>query len=268
VTNETARGRLAGKVALVTGAGAGLGRATALRLAEEGARVVLTDVDQESVHEAAREIGRGALALGHDVTSEKRWQEVVAQLRDWHGRLDVLVNNAGIEIGDRPQDPEHQSLEDFRRIERVNLEGVFLGCRHSIPLLRESGGGSILNVSSIAAFVGTPLFAAYGATKAGVMQLTKSVAAYCARGGMRIRCNSVHPGMIVTAMMRSLWARLERELGVPQAETEKLFIGKVPLGEFQQPVDIANAVLFLATDEARFITGVHLPVDGGFTIHD
>ena len=261
-------GRLVGKVALVTGAGAGLGRATAQRLADEGARVVLTDVDEAAVRSAAHEIGHGSIALAQDVTSEDRWREIVVHLRGEHGRLDVLVNNAGLEIGDRPQDPEHQSLEDFRRIERVNLEGVFLGCRHSIPLLRESGGGSIVNVSSIAAFVGTPLFAAYGATKAGVMQLTKSVAAWCARGGMRIRCNSVHPGMIVTGMMRSLWARLERELGMPQAETEKLFLAKVPLGEFQQPVDVANAVLFLASDEARFVTGVHLPVDGGFTIHD
>src|SRR5690606_26575793 len=144
----------------------------------------------------------------------------------------------------------------------------FLGCRAAIPLMRASGGGSIINISSIAAFLATPLFAAYGATKAGVMQLTKSVAAWCGRNGMKVRCNSVHPGVIETPMLQSLFSRLERDMGIPQSESRAKFRGRVPLGEFQEPLDIANAVLFLASDEARNITGVHLPVDGGFTVHD
>jgi len=257
-------GRVSGKVAIITGAAQGLGAAIATRLAQEGAQVVLTDLNQLAGQASAAAIG--GLFMQQDVSSESGWQELVLRVEQQFGRLDVLVNNAGLAESAGARDPETAELEDWRRIHRVNVEGVFLGCKHAIPLIARSGGGSIINMSSIAALVPTPFIAAYGASKAAVAQFTRSVALHCAQKRQHIRCNSVHPGQIRTPMHDQLIAETARELGVTAAEAEAGFVAKIPFGSFQEAVDIANAVLFLASDESRFITGTEIIVDGGMSL--
>jgi 3(or 17)beta-hydroxysteroid dehydrogenase len=261
-------GRLDKKVALVTGAASGLGRATAQRLAEEGAQVVLSDIEMSALEKVSEAIGAHAVATRHDVTQETSWVQTLALVQERFGRLDIVVNNAGIDSRLGHHDPERENVDDWRRVLDVNLDGVYLGCKHAIPAIRASGGGAIINIASIAAVIATPLFVAYGATKAAVIQLTKSVASHAARTGSKVRCNAVLPGMIVTPLMEALWSRLERDFSVPPEETRRKFLAMIPQGAFQEPVDIANAVLFLASDEARCITGTQLIVDGGLTIHD
>ena len=194
-----------------------------------------------------------------DVSSEADWQQVMDDIRGNEGRLDALINNAGILALSAQQDPEETTLEEWQAVQRVNLDGVFLGCKHAIPLLRDSGGGSIVNLSSIAALMGTPHVTAYGASKGGVRQVTKSVAVHCARQGYRIRCNSVHPGIIRTDMGDQV---MGLGGGDPQANWESR-IGLVPLGEAREAVDVANCILFLASDLSRHMTGQALVVDGG-----
>jgi 3(or 17)beta-hydroxysteroid dehydrogenase len=269
-------GRVSGKVAIVTGAAQGLGAEIAARLAGEGAQVVLTDLNEQAGQASAAAIG--GLFLKQDVSSESGWQELVQRVEQQFGRLDVLVNNAGLAESAGTRDPETAELEDWRRIHRVNVEGVFLGCKHAIPAIARAGGGSIINMSSIAALVPTPFIAAYGASKAAVgevkrsvaahlvAQFTRSVALHCAEKRYRIRCNSVHPGQIRTPMHDQLIAETARELGISTAEAEAGFVAKIPFGTFQEAIDIANAVLFLACDESRFITGTEMIVDGGMSL--
>ena len=214
--------RMQDKVVLISGAGTGIGKATAERLAGEGARVIASDLDQATAEATAQFVAGRALSL--DVSSEADWQQVMADIR--------------------------------------GNEGVFLGCKHAIPLLRDSGGGSIVNLSSIAALMGTPHVTAYGASKGGVRQVTKSVAVHCARQGYRIRCNSVHPGLIETDMGDQVLGLRGPDIEVGRAERAAM----VPLGELGQPADVANVVLFLASDESRYVTGAELVVDGGTTI--
>lgn len=259
-------GRLEGRVALVTGAAQGLGRGVAERFAEEGARLVLTDVNEARGREVAARTG--ATFHRQDVSSEDGWRELVATIEREQGALHVLVNNAGIE-GDpnAPKDPENAPLADWNRIFAVNAAGVFLACKYSIPLLARSGGGSIVNFSSVASLVPTPFITAYGAAKAAVEQYSKSVALHCARAGYRIRCNSVHPGQVRTPMLEELFGRLSQQAGVTKEQFAQGFIqAHIPLGTFQEPVDVANAVLFLACDESRYVTGQSLAIDGGFTL--
>jgi len=260
--------RLSGQVVLVTGAGSGLGEAIARRCVLEGATVVAADIDERHLAHLADSVGPPILPRWLDVTDEARWIELLAAVRREQGRLDVLVNNAGLDASDEPQDPERQTLADWRRIEAVNVAGAFLGCKHAIPVMRDSGGGAIVNIASVAGLVATPTLTAYGATKAAVIQLTKTVAAYCARSGARIRCNCVLPGIVETPMVERLWTRLARERGWSLEEARARFKARIPLGEFQQPRDIAAAVVFLASQDARCITGTQLPVDGGFLIGD
>jgi 3(or 17)beta-hydroxysteroid dehydrogenase len=257
--------RMKGKVALVTGGAMGLGRGIAARLAEEGATVVLTDVNEELGAATAAELGVGFLR--QDVSREEDWERVAAEVEARHGALHVLVNNAGIEgHPEAPKDPENAPLGDWNRILAVNTTGVFLGCRRCIPLMARSGGGSIVNLSSVASLVPTPFITAYGASKAAVDHLSRTVALHCARSGHRIRCNTVHPGQVRTPMLEVLFERMAAQQGVtPEAFTEGFRQG-IPLGHFQEPRDIADAVLFLASDESRFITGESLAVDGGFTL--
>jgi 3(or 17)beta-hydroxysteroid dehydrogenase len=262
------RGRVGGKVALVTGAAFGLGRAIAERLAQEGATLMLADINTDGAIKAAGEVGGAAVAIPLDVTNEASWTATIEYIRDRAGGLDILVNNAGLEAGPGPQDPERVSLEDWRAVQSVNVESIVLGCRYVLPLMRLTGGGSIVNVASVSGLVATPSLAAYGAAKAAVVQLTKTVAAHCGRKGYRVRCNCVLPGVVVTAMVRRFWERLEREHAISRQEAEQRFLTRIPLGCFQEPVDIANAVLFLASDEARYVTGIQLPVDGGFLLQD
>lgn len=250
--------RLEGKIALVTGAGndRGLGAATARRFAEEGAFVYLTDLDAagaEAVAQGIRDAGGSAEAMAHDVTSEADWDQIIIAIEKGHGRLDVLVNNAGIAI---LKPLTSLTAADWARQNSVNLDSVFYGTRRAVELMRRIGrGGSIINLSSIAGLVGVPACAAYGAAKGGVRIFSKVVAMECAAEG--IRCNSVHPGMIETAMQDV--ARRDNPEGFKQIVTG------VPMKRLGSPLDIANMNLFLASDESGYITGAEFIVDGGVT---
>ena len=257
-------GRVDGKVAVVTGGSSGLGRGIAERLAAEGARVVITDVQVDEGEEHARAIG--AQFLEHDVTDEKRWDEVVRQTVDLLGSVDILVNNAGITGPVVDADPEKVRLADWQRVQSVNVDGVMLGCRSAIPAMAKSGSGSIVNMSSIASIGAAPESIAYGTSKAAVRHLTRSVATYCGRSGFKIRCNSVHPGVVLTPMFLGAADQLAEQRGVERSEILDHYRGRTLLGELQDVVDIANAVLFLVSDEARSITGIQLVVDGGMTV--
>jgi NAD(P)-dependent dehydrogenase (short-subunit alcohol dehydrogenase family) len=260
--------RFRARTALVTGAASGLGREVAIRFAREGATVVVTDIDSDSLRGVCEQIGHRAWARVLDVSSESDWIAATRDVEARHGRLDVLVNCAGTEAGEGLQDPEHLLLEGWRRVQSVNVEGIALGCKHAMGLMNRRRNGAIINIASIAGCISTPTLAAYGASKAAVIHLTRSVAAYCARAGYGIRCNCVLPGVVATPMMERYWARLEREQHLSAAEARQRFLSRIPLGSFQEATDIAAAVLFLASAEARQITGVALPVDGGFLLHD
>jgi 3(or 17)beta-hydroxysteroid dehydrogenase len=254
-------GRLSGSTALVTGGASGLGKAIAQRLADEGARVVITDIQVGLGHAVAA--GLGVTFLAHDVTSEEQWLAVIGQVEERFGQLDILVNNAGIAGAADRVSPEDTRLADWRQIFSVNVDSVFLGCRAGIAAMRRSGGGSIVNMSSIAALLATPDSTAYGAAKAAVRQLTKSVAQYCATEGLNIRCNSVHPGEVRTPLWESYVAETAATRGISAEVIATEAKARVPLGEMPQPEDIAAGVAFLCSPDARFITGSELIVDGG-----
>ena len=250
-------GRVSGKVALVTGGASGLGRATVRVLAREGARVVVADVNEAGARQLAGEIGSAALALRLDVTSEADWQRAIAETQRAFGGLHVLVNNAGIVV---VRSIEDTSVEELRRVLAVNVEGVFLGCKHALPALNASGGGSIINLSSTAGLVGTPPFAAYSASKGAVRLLTKTVAAHCAALGYPIRCNSIHPGGMDTPMVQSLG-----NLVAGAGPSTLAVLAKLPSGPGGQPEDVANLALFLASDEAKHLNGAEIAIDAGLT---
>lgn len=258
-------GRIDGKVALVTGAAQGLGRAIAARLAEEGATLIITDINGRAIESAAAALG--VHAMTQDVASEQGWQALVADVEARFGGLHILVNNAGIE-GDPAvaKDPENAPIEDWNRIFEVNGAGVFLACKYGISAIARSGGGSIINMSSVASMVPTPFITAYGAAKAAVEHLSRSVALHCAQAGQGIRCNSVHPGQVRTPMLNKLFERMGRANGVGADAFAAEFLKGIPMGRFQDPVDIANLVLFLASDESRYVTGQAIACDGGFTL--
>lgn len=257
-------GRVDGKRILVTGGGSGLGAAFVTRLAEEGARLFIADIDMSSGEALARATGGTFLPL--DVSEEDAWVSAIATVERDAGGLDGLVNNAGLASSKGGEDIETIDLADLHRIFAVNVDGTILGCKHAIPVMARSGGGSIVNLSSIAALIPAAFVVSYGASKATVAHLTRSVAMHCAGKGQGIRCNSVHPGQVRTAMMDSIIARMGRDTNMGQAKAEQTFLNQIPLGEFQEAIDIANAVLFLISDEARFITGTQLIVDGGMTL--
>lgn len=253
-------GRVAGKVALITGAASGLGAATARVLAAEGASVMLTDRDPavETVALAISDAGGAAIFMEHDVADEAAWAEVVAATVARFGRLDILVNNAGISGGLAPL-LDH-SLEDWRRVTSINLDGVFLGLRHCGPVMASQRAGSVINMSSILGKVGMPNAASYCASKGGVLLLTKAAALEWAALGIRV--NSVHPGFIETPMVSN--ALHDAESG---NEMRDQLIAAHPIGRFGLPREIADAVLFLASEESSFMTGAELVVDGGYTAH-
>ena len=252
-------GRVEGKVALITGAGTGIGKATAQRLAAEGARVVVTDIDASAAKLTAAKLPGNAIGLGHDVRVDAEWQTVMDAVQTQCGHLDILVNNAGIMVQGNSQTIEDTDLEHWRAIQLVNVEGVYLGCQHAIRLMKTTGG-SIINLSSIAGLLGTPHLVAYGASKGAVRQLTKSIATHCGRHGYGIRCNSVHPGVIKTQMGDAVF-----KLGGGDAEAIKAERARsIPLGCLGEAQDVANCILFLASDEARYVTAAELVVDGGY----
>jgi 3(or 17)beta-hydroxysteroid dehydrogenase len=248
-------GRVEDKVAIVTGGASGIGRGCAEALAREGARVVITDVQEQLGREAAKAIGGDTVFVPHDVTSEDSWRVVIAAALERFGHLDVLVNNAGIII---VVDIEETTVEQWRKIMAVNAEGVFLGCKHAIPAMRRSGGGSIINLSSAAGLVGTPMFPAYSASKGAVRLLTKSVAAHCRDKGDAIRCNSIHPGGIDTPLLRAITGTST----VPSVESLAAPGRAVGMGT---PADIGHLVVYLASDESRFMNGSEVAIDGCFT---
>ncbi len=258
-------GRVEGKVAIVTGGASGIGRGCALRLAEEGARVAVTDIQDKAGAAVVAEIeaaGGKALYLRHDVTQESEWIAVIQRVADHFGRLDILVNNAGIGL----LGPVTEfSLEDWRRQNAVNLDGVFLGTKHAIPVMRETGGGSIINMSSVAGLQGAPSFSGYCASKGGVRLFTKAVALECATAGIRV--NSVHPGVIDTPIWASV-ATEELAMSAGDAATpdpKAIAAQLVPSGEVGYPRDIADGVVYLASDESRYMTGAELVIDAGIT---
>lgn len=231
--------RIEGKVCIVTGGAVGLGKADAEVLAREGATVVLTDVDVQAGQATADEIGSNAVFIEHDVRDEDGWTQLVASTMERFGRLDVLVNNAGVIV---IEDIETSSLDHWRFVKSVNVEGTFLGCKHIIPALRANGGGSIVNVSSTAAILGMPDASAYTASKGAVQALTRSVAVHCMRKGDQIRCNGIYPHLAASPMAR---ANNQRD---------------VAMGS---PYAVANAVLFLASDESSDLNGTFLNLDRG-----
>jgi NAD(P)-dependent dehydrogenase (short-subunit alcohol dehydrogenase family) len=257
-----AMGRLDGKVALISGGARGQGATEAQLFAREGAKVVLGDLLDEAgkqVEETIRQQGGEATYVHLDVTSEADWVEAVGTAVNRYGTLDILVNNAGISGASASGEPVH--LEDateaaWDRVLAVNAKGVFLGTKHAIPAMRQAGGGSIINISSIAGLVGGfgPSSGAYGASKGAVRLLTKSTATQYAKDG--IRCNSVHPGFIDTPMT-------ERSLSIPATREDR--IRRTPLGRIGTPEEIAYGVLYLASDESSFVTGSELVIDGGYT---
>ncbi len=254
--------RLAGKIAVVTGAGSGIGLATAQLMASEGALVVVTDINADATQKTAHSLGKGTLALTHDVSSETGWERIREAVLAQYGRLDILVNNAGTSGPQAPQDPEFASLDTWNKTNNVNVDGVVLGCRFGISMMKERGG-AIVNISSLAANMATPDFAPYGAGKAAVRQFSKSVALYCARRKYNIRCNSVLPGFVETPMgQEALEGSISGKKTDPLVMAEKIK-KTIPMRMFGKPEDIAYAVLYLASDEARFVTGIDIIVDGG-----
>ena len=255
-------GRVEGKVAIVTGGSGGIGSATCRTLAREGAKVVITDVDDAAGETLAREVG--GEYLHHDVTDEARWSEIVARVEARHGALNVMVNAAGIE-GDMTQgSPESASLAEWRRVHAINLDGTFLGCRTALPAMRRAGGGSIVNISSIVALMATPFSAPYGSSKAGVKHLTMSVASHGAQH--MVRCNSVHPGLIRTRMLDDIHATRARQRNISFEESRAMSLARVPMGTVGEPDDVANLILYLASDESRYVTGAGFNIDGGWSL--
>lgn len=256
--------RLKGKVAIITGAARGIGRACAEVFVRHGATVIITDLNEDGAEEAASVIGPSAAAYLLDVRDESHWRRVFADVQSRFGGIHVLVNNAGItglELDMGPHDPERASLEAWRAVHATNLDGVFLGCKHAIAAMKppDGRGGSIINISSRSGLVGVSGAAAYASSKAAVRNHTKSVALYCAESGTGIRCNSIHPGAILTPMWEPLLGRTPEE----RAAAIEAFTAEVPLRRMGSPEEVAMLALYLASDESKYVTGAELVIDGG-----
>ena len=245
-------GRVDGKVVIITGALGGIGRADAALFAREGARLVLTDITEKGADDLLASLGTEAIFLRHDVGSEDDWSRVVATAEERFGRLDALVNNAGMMVLGNLGDT---SFADWRRVMSVNLDGVFLGCRAALPALERAGGGAIVNISSIAAMHGMPYVTAYCASKGGVRSLTKAVAVQCRQAKNNVRCNSVHPDGVKTPMVFKV------ATGQDSATREEIESITGASDRFCEPEDIAAVVLFLVSDESRYVNGAEIMVD-------
>lgn len=256
-------GRCEGKLALVTGAAQGLGRAHATRLAEEGARVLCTDINGKGAEETASlindELGDGtAFAIQHNVTDPHAWEAAVDAAREEMGGLNVLVNNAGIGVGGNI---ETCDFEEWKRCYSVNVDSIFHGCQKALPLMREHAPGSIVNISSIAGLIASDTMPAYNSSKAAVWMLSKSIALHCAKKNMQIRCNSIHPTFVDTPILDGTAKNHNLEKDVLMDKLAR----QIPLRFVGEPNDIANAVVYLASDESRFMTGAEIKLDGGIS---
>lgn len=254
-------GRLEGKVAIITGAAKGLGEADARVFAREGAIVILTDMDQENGQRVADEISSeaGGDAEFHlqNVSEEQGWEDLIADVVSRHGRLDILVNNAGVV---EPGTIETQTAEEYRFVMAVSADGAFFGCKYAVPAMKASGGGSIINMCSIASIIGEPIVVAYAMAKGAIESLTRSVAVHCGNNKYNIRCNSVHPAGILTPMVQDIGTKL---VGRDDLRPDSDSPAPSALGE---PEDIANTVLFLASDESKFINGAAIRVDNAKSV--
>lgn len=253
--------RVKDKVAIVTGGASGLGKSSALLLAREGAKVVVTDIDLEKggeVAELIRQQDGEAIFIRQDVAVEKDWKRVIDKTLETYGKLHILANSAGIGIGGNV---EEVSLEDWRKLLSINLDGTFLGTQYGIKAMRKTGeGGSIINFSSIEGLIGDPNLPAYNASKGGVTLFTKSAALHCARNGYGIRVNSIHPAYIWTPMVENYLKAQDN----PE-EGKKMLESLHPVGHLGEPDDIGYGVVYLASDESKFMTGAELVIDGGYT---
>ena len=246
--------RLKNKVGLITGAAQGLGKEMAKIMISQGATIVITDINEKSLVETAEELSCKYMVM--DVTKEDQWKNVISNIEKDIGSLNILVNNAGIGGGG---DVESTDLESWHLVHSVNLDSVFLGCKFSLPLMRKSGNGSIINISSMSGIVASHNMSAYNSSKAAVRHLSKSIALHCAKSTNLVRCNSIHPVFTRTAMVQSMID------AAPERNIEEKLVQQIPLRKLAEPIDIANAALFLASDESSFITGTELVVDGGLS---
>lgn len=253
-------GRVANKVALITGGTAGIGYASAELMCREGAKVVITDLrpkEGEASAQKLRDQGYDAMFIEQDVTDEILWPKVIAAVMKQYGRLDILVNNAG--VGEETN-LEESDLAHWRFVNAVNMEAVFMGTKNAIKQMKLNGGGSIINISSIEGLVGDQKFAAYNASKGGVRLFTKSAALYCAEKKYNIRVNSLHPGFTQTPMV-------DNAVNIFSAADAERINREIAVGYMAEPIDQAYGILFLASDESRYMTGSELVIDGGFTAH-
>lgn len=253
--------RLERKITLVTGAARGIGLAVAEAFVREGATVLMTDIRDDLGLAESDRLGPAAIFRHLDVREESDWIAAVDELMERRGRLDILVNNAGItgfEEYPEAHDPENASLEAWRGVHATNLDGTFLGCKYAIRAMRSSGTGSIINISSRSGLVGIPAAAAYASSKAAVRNHSKSVALYCASQGLSIRCNSVHPAAILTP----IWEPMLGD-GPDREKRMAALVADTPLRRFGRPEEVAEAAVFLASDESTYITGSELNLDGG-----
>ena len=253
-------GRVKDKVAIITGAASGLGFAAARMLLEEGAKVILTDVNREvlgSMSERLSDFSKSQFqAIFHDVTQEESWIDLINKTESDQGKINILVNSAGISLG---ADVVSTDFDIWKKVHQVNLDSVFLGCKYAVPVMGKYGHGSIINISSISGIVAGWNTAAYNSSKAGVRLLSKSVALFCAKKGFEVRCNSVHPAFVNTPILDPI----KQAFGADEAVAK--LARQIPMNKIGDTDDVSYAILYLASDESKFMTGTEIVLDGGLS---